>query len=129
MGNHYTHNSAAWKAILLKTSANRIGIEIGVGHYPPGTSKWNKIEHRLFSFISINWSGKPLVSYETIVNLIGSTTTRKGLLVKAKLDKRQYKKGQKITDKDMEDLNIKYDTINPQWNYTIRPRTGKSKKR
>jgi len=118
----------AWK-YHLQGLADRLGLEISVCHYPTGTSKWNKIEHRLFSFISINWQGKPLTSYETVVNLIGSTTTREGLYVKAKLDKKQYLKGQKVTKRELEDLNITYGKANPQWNYIIRPRTRtKSKK-
>lgn len=117
----------AWK-YHLQGLADQLGLEISVCHYPTGTSKWNKIEHRLFSFISINWQGKPLTSYETVVNLIGSTTTREGLSVKAKLDKKQYPKGQKITKDEMEELNITYDKVNPQWNYTIRPRTSKKAK-
>lgn len=110
----------AWKYYLQKL-ANKLNIEIEVCHYPPGTSKWNKIEHRLFSFISMHWKGEPLVSYETIVNLIGATTTKKGLKVKAKLDKKNYKKGQKISDQEMEELNIRYDKKNPKWNYAIKP--------
>jgi len=105
----------AWK-FYLQHLADTLAIDISVCHYPPGTSKWNKIEHRLFSFISLHWQGEPLVSYETVVKLIGSTTTRKGLRVKAKLDKRKYKKGVKITDEEMEKLNIEYHDVNPQWN-------------
>ena len=118
----------AWK-YHLQQLAGRLGLEISVCHYPPGTSKWNKIEHRLFSFISINWRGKPLVSYETIINLIGSTKTSKGLAVKAKLDKRHYKKGQKFTKQQMEELAIQYDKVNPQWNYTVVPRGAKGPKK
>jgi len=117
----------AWK-FHLQHLADTLAIDISVCHYPPGTSKWNKIEHRLFSFISLHWQGEPLVSYETVVKLIGSTTTRKGLRVKAKLDKRKYKKGVKITDEEMEKLNIEYHDVNPQWNYTIKPRKKKTQK-
>jgi hypothetical protein len=85
------------------------------------------VEHRLFSFISLNWKAEPLVSCETVVNLIGSTRTKKGLRVKAKLDKKQYATGKKISDDEMDQLNIKYDKVNPQWNYTIYPRTKKKK--
>ena len=98
-------------------------MEISICHYPPGTSKWNKIEHRMFSFISINWRGEPLVSYETIVNMIGATKTRKGLRIKSRLDKNNYEKGKKISEDEMDELNIKYHDVNPQWNYTISPRT------
>ena len=92
-----------------------------VAHYPPGTSKWNKIEHRLFSYISSHWSGCPLESYESIVELIGSTTTKKGLKVKAKLDKRKYKKGKKISDEDFSMIRIIKNRTHPKWNYTIVP--------
>lgn len=111
----------AWKYYLQKLS-DKLLIKIEVCHYPPGTSKWNKIEHKLFSFISLHWQGDPLINYETIVNLIGSTTTKKGLKVKAKLDKKNYEKGKKISDKEMDNLNIKYNETNPQWNYIIKPR-------
>lgn len=118
----------AWK-YHLQQLADKLGLEIRVCHYPPGTSKWNQIEHRLFSFISTNWQGKPLTSYETVVNRVGSTTTGKGLSVKAKLDKKQYPKGQKVTRQEMEELNIEYSNMNPQWNYTISPRTPKASKK
>lgn len=118
----------AWK-FYLQQLVDDLAIGISVCHYPPGTSKWNKIEHRLFSFISLNWQGEPLVSYETVVKLIGSTTTKKGLRVKAKLDKRKYQPGEKITDEEMEGLNIEYHDINPQWNYTIKPRKNKNNKK
>lgn len=119
-GNRYR----AWKYYLQRLS-DQLDMEVSVGHYPPGTSKWNKVEHRLFSFISLNWKGEPLVSYKTVVNLIGATRTKKGLRVKAKLDRKQYDTGKKISDDEMDQLNIKYDKINPQWNYTISPRTKK----
>jgi len=118
--------SRAWKYYLQQLS-DHLEIGMGVCHYPPGTSKWNQVEHRLFSFISLNWKGEPLVSYETVVNLIGSTRTKKGLRVKAKLDKKHYDTGKKISDDEMDQLNIKYDKVNPQWNYTIYPRTKKKK--
>jgi len=116
--------SRAWK-YYLQQLADKLDINVSVCHYPPGTSKWNKIEHRLFSFISLHWQGEPLVSYETVVNLIASTTTKKGLHVKAKLDKKCYEKGKKISDEEMDKLNIEYSKVNPQWNYTIKPRTKK----
>lgn len=116
----------AWK-FHLQRLADRMDFDISVCHYPPGTSKWNKIEHRLFSFISLHWQGEPLVSYETVVNLIESTTTGKGLRVKARLDKKNYEKGESISDEEMEKLNIEYDKSNPQWNYTIKPRKGREK--
>lgn len=110
----------SWKYYLQKL-ANELNITITVCHYPPGTSKWNKIEHRMFSFISQNWKAEPLTNYETIISLINATKTRKGLTIKAKLDKRIYKKGKKFTKKEIDNLNIKYDQIPSKWNYTIMP--------
>jgi transposase len=110
-----------WKVCLQKL-ANEIEREIIVCHFPSGTSKWNKIEHRLFSFITKNWRGRPLVSYKVIVSLIGSTKTRKGLKVFAKLDKRKYKKGIKISDEIINSLNLKPHAFHPEWNYTISPK-------
>lgn len=110
----------AWK-YHLQQLANQSRLAVTVCHYPPGTSKWNKIEHRMFSFISLNWQGKPLVSYETVINLIGSTRTATGLQVKAKLDTRYYEAGVKITDEEMESINLQTHRTNPEWNYTISP--------
>ena len=92
-----------------------------VCHYPPGTSKWNKIEHRMFSFISMNWQGIPLENYATIVNLIAGTRTRTGLKIGARLDRKMYEKGQKLTDDVWSEIALEPHDINPQWNYTIRP--------
>lgn len=117
------HRPRAWK-VELQRLADKLGIAIHVSHFPPGTSKWNKIEHRLFSFISINWRGRPLRTYETVVNLIGNTTTRGGLVVRAKLDKRRYPTGKKIPPKVMRTLNIERDSFHGDWNYTIKPRAG-----
>jgi hypothetical protein len=111
----------AWKVQLQKLS-DQLKLPITVCHYPPGTSKWNKIEHRLFSFVSMNWRGRPLVSYEAVVNLIGTTTTRSGLTVKAILDKRQYKTGRKVADREMDSLRLKLHTFHGDWNYTLEPR-------
>ena len=97
---------------------------MNVCHLPPGTSKWNKIEHRLFSQISQNWRGHPLVSHEVIVNLIASTRTATGLKVRAKLDKRRYQSGLKITDKQMKSLALEKDAFHGEWNYVISPRVG-----
>ena len=91
-----------WK-LALQRLANETGLTIHVSHFPPGTSKWNKIEHKMFSFISKNWRGKPLIDYATIVNLIGNTKTQKGLKVKAVLDKNEYEKGTKVSDEEMEE--------------------------
>jgi hypothetical protein len=109
-----------WK-IELQKFANETGLVISVSHFPPGTSKWNKIEHRLFSYISQNWRGKPLVSHEVIVNLIASTTTRKGLTVKCELDTKKYTKGIKVTDKELKQVNIIRDEFHGEWNYSIHP--------
>lgn len=109
-----------WKTELQKL-ATEIGLVIEVRHFPPGTSKWNKIEHRLFSYISKNWRGKPLVNKETVVNLIGATTTTTGLTVSAVLDNNDYKKGIKISDKELSAVKIKPDKFHPEWNYRIMP--------
>jgi hypothetical protein len=111
----------AWK-YYLQQWADQLGLEVTVCHYPPGTSKWNKIEHRLFSFISLNWKGQPLVSYQTVVNLIGATRTKTGLRVRAELDAKQYEAGVKIPDQEMERINLRPHSVNPLWNYTISPR-------
>ena len=110
-----------WKTELQKL-ADEIGLEISVCHFPPGTSKWNKIEHRLFSYITLNWRGKPLTSYEVIVNLIAATTTSKGLKVKCMLDKNEYPKGIKIKKEEVEELGIIRDEFHGEWNYTFKPR-------
>jgi len=115
----------AWKVHLQRLS-DHLALPIIVCHYPPGTSKWNKIEHRLFSFISLNWKGRPLISFEAVVNLIGSTTTRGGLKVKALLDTTSYEPGQKIPDADMRALRLKPHTFHGDWNYTLEPRPSTS---
>ncbi len=117
------HRPRAWK-LELQQLADRLGIAIHVSHFPPGTSKWNKIEHRLFSFISINWRGRPLRTYETVINLISNTTNRGGLVVHAKLDKRRYPTGRKISAKEMKTLNIEREPFHGDWNYTVRPRAA-----
>jgi Rhodopirellula transposase DDE domain len=111
-----------WKR-ELQTLANELGIDITVSHLPPGTSKWNKIEHRLFSFISQNWRAKPLVSYRVIVELISATTTKTGLAVRCLLDPAQYPKGIVVTDVEMAAINIKRHAFHGEWNYTISPNT------
>ncbi len=110
-----------WKA-ELQGLADETGLEMSICHFPPGTSKWNKIEHRLFSFITQNWRGKPLVSHEVIVNLIAATTTVKGLRVQCKLDTNQYPLGIKVSDEEMELIDIEKDKFHGEWNYTISPR-------
>ncbi len=109
-----------WKFELQKF-ADDTGLEVSVCHFPPGTSKWNKIEHRLFSFISSNWRGQPLEDYETIVNLISSTTTAKGLKVTCRLDRRKYPTGHKVSDQEMKLIQLKRHTFHGDWNYTIKP--------
>jgi hypothetical protein len=112
----------AWKWHLQQL-ADEIGVAVTVCHYPPGTSKWNKIEHRLFSFISIQWRGKPLISFETVVSLIGSTKTRTGLNVKAVLDTAQYMIGESISSRQMSSLRLSGHDFHPDWNYTIIPKS------
>jgi len=111
----------AWK-FYLQLLSDEISLSIAVCHYPPGTSKWNKIEHRMFSFISMNWRGQPLVNLETVVNMISATTTKSGLRIKAFLDTKYYKTGIRISDKQMKALNLSPHNLHPQWNYTIGPR-------
>lgn len=108
--------------VELQNLADETGLSLQVCHYPPGTSKWNKIEHRLFCHITQTWRGKPLTSRETVVELIASTTTRTGLTVRCELDTHDYPKGIKVSDAEMMTLNIKGDTFHPEWNYTISPR-------
>jgi transposase len=110
-----------WKT-SLQALADKTGLTFHVSHLPPGTSKWNKIEHRLFSHIGMNWRGRPLVSHEVIVNLIAATTTKTGLKVRAKLDKRRYPKGLKVSDAEMAMLKIDRNDFHGEWNYVLRPR-------
>ena len=109
-----------WKVELQKL-ADESGLEISVSHFPPGTSKWNKIEHRLFSFITQNWRGKPLISHEAIVSLIAATTTQKGLHVECQMDENVYPKGIKISDEELKEINLTSDKFHGEWNYTIKP--------
>ena len=109
-----------WK-LSLQCLANETGLSISVCHFPPGTSKWNKVEHRLFSFISSNWRGEPLRDYETIVNLIARTTTAKGLKVTCRLDRTKYPIGRKVSDEEMRGINLNTDPFHGEWNYTINP--------
>lgn len=110
-----------WKK-ELQNFADESGLAITVCHYPPGTSKWNKIEHKLFSYISINWKGQPLTSYEVIINLIANTTTKTGLRVYAVLDDREYPLKKKVTNEEMKNIRLSPDAFHGEWNYTIRPR-------
>jgi hypothetical protein len=120
-GGSNSHRSRLWK-VSLQGLADELGIRLFVCHFPPGTSKWNKIEHRLFSFITQNWRGRPLVSREVIVNLIANTTTRTGLVVKAALDTNQYPTKTKVTDEQLERLRLKRHEFHGEWNYTLSPR-------
>jgi len=112
--------SRLWK-VAVQRLADTTGLRIHVCHFPPGTSKWNKIEHRMFSFITQNRRGRPLISHEAIINLIGSTTTQKGLNIKAKLNKKKYPTGIKVTDKQIAEVNIVRHDSHGDWNYTIAP--------
>jgi hypothetical protein len=110
-----------WKTELQRF-ADETGLKISICHFPPGTSKWNKIEHRMFSYISQNWRGRPLVSIETIVNLIGATKTKKGLKIQTSVDVNEYAKGIKITDQEIKTLDLEKDEFHGEWNYTLHPR-------
>jgi transposase len=112
-----------WK-LELQRFADETGLEIAVCHFPPGTSKWNKIEHRLFAAITQNWRGKPLVSHEVVVNLIGATTTTTGLTVKSRLDTNQYPAGRSVSDAELSTIHIRRDAFHGDWNYALLPRPG-----
>jgi len=111
-----------WK-VELQALVNELGFPITVCHLPPGTSKWNNIEHRLFAFITENWRGKPLLTHQVIVNLISATTTKAGLLVKSRIDERTYAKGRRISDKELAQVNLEPHAFHGEWNYTIHPTT------
>ena len=115
-----------WKA-EIQNLADELKIPISICHFPPGTSKWNKIEHRLFSFISQNWRGKPLISHAVIVKLIAATRTDTGLKVRAKLDIGSYPKGIKVSQAELENVRLRPDSFHGDWNYSILPHTTESK--
>ncbi len=117
------YRTRLWK-VELQRLADETGLTISVCHFPPGTSKWNKIEHRLFSFITQNWRGKPLISYQVIIDLIAATTTAKGLTVQSVLDENQYEKGRVVSDRELAAVNLQPDAFHGEWNYTIRPHTS-----
>ena len=119
-GGSNSSRSRLWKVELQKF-ATEINKEIHVSHFPPGTSKWNKIEHRMFSYISMNWRAKPLVSFEVIINLISATKTKKGLKINSKLDETIYEKGIKISDKELKKIVIEKNQFHGEWNYIIKP--------
>jgi hypothetical protein len=120
-GGSNSSRTRLWK-LCLQRFANRTGLDVTVCHYPPGTSKWNKIEHRLFSFISMNWRGEPLTTYAIVIQLIRHTTTRTGLHVEARLDDREYRTKIKVSDGAMEEVDLERHSFHPNWNYTIRHR-------
>ena len=107
----------------MQQFADETGLEVRVCHFPPGTSKWNKIEHRMFSFISLNWRGRPLLSRQVVVNLIAGVTTDQGLRVKAALDENTYDAGVKVSDADLAAINLRRDEFHGEWNYRVSPRT------
>jgi Rhodopirellula transposase DDE domain len=115
------YRTRAWKVELQKF-ADDSGLRIRVSHFPPGTSKWNKIEHRLFCHITQNWRGKPLRTFETVVELIGNTRTKKGLRIKANLDSRKYQTGVTVTKGEMDKLALRPHSFHGEWNYELRPR-------
>ncbi|HEY5311071.1 MAG TPA: ISAzo13 family transposase [Pirellulales bacterium] len=117
-----------WK-VALQGLADQLGMSIQVCHFPPGTSKWNKIEHRMFCHITQNWRGRPLVSHEVVVHLIANTVTRQGLKIRAELDKRSYAAGIKVTDEELAQVNLKPHSFHGNWNYTIQPTTQKKQPR
>jgi hypothetical protein len=124
-GGSNASRSHLWKA-QLQEFANKTGLAVTVCHFPPGTSKWNKIEHRLFSQITQNWRGRPLVNHETVVSLIANTTTTTGLRVRAKLDARGYETGKKVPKDILEGLNLHRNDFHGDWNYTVRPKSADS---
>ena len=119
-GGSNSSRNRLWK-VELQGLSNETGLEIEVCHFPPGTSKWNKIEHRLFCHVTRNWRGRPLETYEIVVNLIGSTTTESGLTVHAELDAGRYEKGRKVTDEAFAAVNLTPSRFHGEWNYVIRP--------
>ena len=121
-GGSNSSRSRLWK-YELQNLADGLGLSMSVCHFPPGTSKWNKIEHRMFCHITENWRGRPLVSREVVVNLIGATTTRGGLAVQSELDEGRYPTGKKVTDEQMARLSIERDAFHGEWNYSLSPRT------
>jgi DDE family transposase len=114
------HRNRLWKKKIAELAA-KTGLEITVCHFPPGTSKWNKIEHRMFSQITLNWRGRPLQTHETVVNLIGSTTTKTGLKINAELNPQVYLTGIKVTDQEIKELPLQRHKFHGDWNYTMNP--------
>ena len=121
-GGSNSYRGRLWK-FALQALADETGLQVRVAHYPPGTSKWNTIEHRLFSQITTNWRGRPLTTYQTVVDLISATKTSTGLKVYAHLDTRKYEKGREVSDAQMATLRIKRDSFHGEWNYVLMPRS------
>ena len=119
-GGSNSNRTRLWKWELQKL-ATEINKNICVSHFPPGTSKWNKIEHKMFSYISMNWRAKPLISHEAVVNLITNTKTQKGLKIRAALDQNLYETGVKVSEADFDSILIEKNNFHGEWNYTIRP--------
>ena len=115
------YRTRLWKRQLHVEFCNRFDIQVKVCHYPPGSSKWNPIEHRMFSFISNNWSAQPLYDYETVLKFIRTTKTKAGLKIRASLNKKRYQKGKKVSNKVMEQIDLRRYTLRPNWNYSIFP--------
>jgi hypothetical protein len=120
-GGSNSYRSRLWK-VMVQGLADDLGLRISVCHFPPGTSKWNKIEHRMFCYITKNWRGKPLRSRAIVVNLIGNTTTKAGLWIEAKLDTNAYKTGIKVSDEELAEVQLEKASFHGEWNYTIAPR-------
>jgi hypothetical protein len=120
-GGSNAYKNRLWK-VALQGLADGTGLKLHVSHLPPGTSEWNKIEHRLFCHITTNWRGQPLTSYEVIVNLIANTTTSTGLVVRAALDSRHYETGIEVSDEELAKVNLKPRKFHGEWNYSIAPR-------
>jgi hypothetical protein len=112
-----------WR-LMLQRLADRTGLAITVVHFPPGTSKWNKIEHRMFSMITMNWRGRPLVSYETVVQLIGNTRSTKGLSIRCELDSADYATGRRVSDDELDTVRIERNEFHGEWNYTVYPQAA-----
>lgn len=119
-GGSNSSRNRLWKVVLQRL-ADELNLSLQVCHFPPGTSKWNKIEHRLFCFITKNWRGRPLITYKTVVNLIASTTTKTGLRVKAAIDENNYQTGIKVSDEQLARVNITHADFHGEWNYSISP--------
>jgi len=115
------YRTRLWKRQLHVEFCSRFGIQVKVCHYPPGSSKWNPIEHRMFSFISNNWAAQPLYDYETVLKFIRTTKTSAGLKIRAALNKKNYQKGKKVSNKEMEEIDLRRYTLRPNWNYSISP--------